>query len=1095
LNPDPDLFFALLALRGGFISRDDFEECIEYRITDGTKSLRKFLLEGPLEEVHLEALDAEVEERTNPESTEATMLLPSGPGEESLLKLDDLDADLDIPELEAMESKPLPPLPDKEKDRYDFKEELGRGSLGKVILAVDRKLHREVAVKLMREGRDSPLERSRFLREGEVAGRLTHPNVIPVYDLGALGEARLGKLYFTMPCISGQDLAAILEAAAKDEGDTRKTFTLARLLGIFQDVCHAVAYAHDHGVIHRDLKPANIMIGHYGETYVVDWGLAKVVAKTRGPESPDPAPDSTEREALKDAPSARPPDSSPEGHMSPSLTMDGQVLGTPAYMSPEQAKGRVSQVDFRSDIYSLGAILYQILTYRPPFEGATALEVIAKVLTHDVRSPTLAASELQGKAFDKPDASEASFISVPPELEEVCLKALAREREGRFSSAQELAGEIQKYLDGEKTRERLAQLAQEKIAQGNTLVTDLEKQRLELKRLALELEEKTEACKSFWPVEKKRPLWELEAKVKALQGEIVVSFGRVAAAFQEALGFERDNPLARAALADLYWNQYLREEEARDEGQMLYFEGLVRRYNDGEYDAKLKGDGTLSIGVQHYPCHCLREGRLVSPQELAGSVECRVSSVEKGEVHGHDPGVSDGTEHSTPNTRHFSQSGLMGFHPFSGRALDGHEGGEGLPELEPKGPIQLKVHGPDCKTEPLEGADVWLFRYEHSRKILLPVFPKGVVVRHPIGVECGVSSVEKVPEQTLNTLHSTLDTLYEKTSPYRPPKGLYLGSTPIEGVSLPMGSYLVILHKSGFHPVRLHLHIGRLEEQGLNITLYPDIPPGYVQVPAGKFVSHGDLDNPYSGPREIHDIDDFSMAVFPVTCREYLAFLNDPAERDAGRSGPRVPRESAEVGGYWPLGKDGNYAIPTPSWLAAAEEDERCSAQRLVQAPVDWEEDWPVMGISWEDATAYAAWYSQRKGLLACLPHEVMWEKCARGTDGRIFSWGSDFEDTYLNCIRSREGRNRPAPVDSFPVDESPYGAKGMNGNALDWCLNDAEDGRRLLRGGSWLTYGMPLRLTARMAGDPRRIGHGNGFRLAVLLRIPQVISPSNRQS
>ena len=100
-------------------------------------------------------------------------------------------------------------------------------------------------------------------------------------------------------------------------------------------------------------------------------------------------------------------------------------------------------------------------------------------------------------------------------------------------------------------------------------------------------------------------------------------------------------------------------------------------------------------------------------------------------------------------------------------------------------------------------------------------------------------------------------------------------------------------------------------------------------------------------------------------------------------------------------------------------------------------------------------------------------------------AWGHEFEDVYQNCIRSHEGPNRPAPVDSFPMDESPYGVRGMGGNATDWCLNDLDDGRKLLRGGSWLTYGLSLRLTARMAGAPTRIGHANGFRLALLCRIP----------
>lgn len=282
------------------------------------------------------------------------------------------------------------------------------------------------------------------------------------------------------------------------------------------------------------------------------------------------------------------------------------------------------------------------------------------------------------------------------------------------------------------------------------------------------------------------------------------------------------------------------------------------------------------------------------------------------------------------------------------------------------------------------------------------------------------------------------------------------------------------------------LFVTRQERIDLNVLCHAeaDVPPGFAPVPAGAFQVRGDTDNPYSGYAEKRELPDFLLAAFPVTCAEYLAFLNDPDQRASGASRARVPREAATTGHYWPEDENGLFLIPTASWLEAAPEGLKEKARRLNQSPVDWEEDWPIMSISWEDAAAYAAWFAGKHGVMACLPIEDLWEKAARGVDGRLFTWGGAFEDTYLNCIRSQEGPNRPMPIDSYPTDESPYGLRGMNGNSLDWCLDLLDDGRRILRGGGWITYGITLRLTARMAGAQTRIGHANGLRLAIIVQL-----------
>jgi len=328
---------------------------------------------------------------------------------------------------------------------------------------------------------------------------------------------------------------------------------------------------------------------------------------------------------------------------------------------------------------------------------------------------------------------------------------------------------------------------------------------------------------------------------------------------------------------------------------------------------------------------------------------------------------------------------------------------------------------------------------------------------------------------------------------------------------------------SAFAPLRVPVFIGRNADVSVEAILLrsSELPEGFLHVPAGPYVTGGDPKNPYSSARRTGFLHGFLLARHPVTCGEYLAFLNDLAQEAPEQAARRVPRESETAGVYWPFIREGEpfdplrslmagspgepaggrrlerdhdvaapptagkgrYVIPTEKWISEAPEHLKKQARRIPPSPLDWEEGWPVMGISWEDAMAYAAWFSRRRGVAACLPHEVMWEKGARGPDARIYPWGDYLEETFLNGLRTHEGSPRPCPCDSFPADESPYGVRGLAGNAMDWCLNDVEDGkRRILRGGSWVTYGLGNRSTARMAGAPARIGQGNGFRLAVLL-------------
>ena len=245
------------------------------------------------------------------------------------------------------------PLPPAAPPRYTLGEEIARGGVGVIYRATDTTLGREVAVKVLREeyGPDSAAAR-RFSDEARIAGQLQHLAVPPIHDLGALSD---GRPFLAMKLIKGATLDHLLEARSDVSADR------GRFVAVFEQVCQALAYAHSHNVIHRDLKPANVMVGSFGEVQVMDWGLAKVLAnrdREREGADPEATVDATRVGSLRDSNGL--------------FTQAGTVLGTPAFMPPEQAAGAVGKIDARSDVFGLGAILAVILTGRPPFTASSA---------------------------------------------------------------------------------------------------------------------------------------------------------------------------------------------------------------------------------------------------------------------------------------------------------------------------------------------------------------------------------------------------------------------------------------------------------------------------------------------------------------------------------------------------------------------------------------------------------------------------------------------------------------------------------------------------------------------------------------------------
>ncbi|AGA27415.1 serine/threonine-protein kinase [Singulisphaera acidiphila] len=305
-----------------------------------------------------------------------------------------------------------------------------KGGLGEVFVARDEELGREVALKAIQERlADDPTNRARFIREAEITGNLEHPGIVPIYGLGQSAD---GRPYYAMRFIEGETLAAAIDrfhsSVEPIHAPGKRSVALLGLLRRFNDVCNAIDYAHSRGILHRDLKPSNIMLGLHGETLVVDWGLAKFM----GQDTAEPS-NTADTAALITGSSS-------------DQTLPGSTVGTPAFMSPEQAAGRIEDLGPSSDIYNLGATLYYLLTGQAPFDHAPAGILLTKVQRGDFRTP-----------------SAAALGPIPSALEAICLKAMALLPKDRYPSTRAIAEDIERWIADEpvsaQPESRLARLA------------------------------------------------------------------------------------------------------------------------------------------------------------------------------------------------------------------------------------------------------------------------------------------------------------------------------------------------------------------------------------------------------------------------------------------------------------------------------------------------------------------------------------------------------------------------------------------------------------------------------------------------------------
>mgnify|MGYP002629615707 CR=1 FL=1 len=747
--------------------------------------------------------------------------------------------------------------------RFALRREIGRGGMGRVLEAHDPQLRRSVAIKaVLHPDALGHARLARFVTEAQITAQLEHPNIVPVHEIGVDPS---GEVFFVMKRVEGQSLAEVVRAVAAGDESVARTWTDQRLLHAFIQVCNAVAYAHDRGVLHRDLKPDNIMLGRFGEVLVMDWGVASVKG----------------------------------------TAADGGTVGTPGFMSPEQARAELSTLDERSDVYSLGCILFGLLTWRAAIPGDNVYALLYATVVEPTPDPR----------------AQNPQRHVPDEIAEVCMQAMAAEPGDRFANAVDLAEAVESFLEGRRRREQAsAQLAHATQAWAEWQV--LERERAALIGRIAQLEGSLDPWASL---DRKAELIAAQDRVRTLGRERARVFVDVVSQAEQALRLDPDGAEPRAFLADVHWRRFEEAEEIGDLEEQTNRRERVRVYDDGRYAVRLRGTGSLTL-------------------------------------------------HTDP-----------------------------------------------------AGAEVICARYERQ----------GVI--WPL-----------VEEQVL-------------------------GRTPLVDLPMEMGSYRLTIRAPGKRDTTYPVNItrGRRWDSGpepVALLTEAQIGESFVYVPGGRFVFSGDAQANNALPRRDIWADSFLVAVFPVTCDAYAEFLNDLHGTDPEQAWSRVPRQESGVrsasGQYWEQpGPGQRYQVP---------EQDRDGSR--------WDPKWPITAVSWNDATAYAAWRSARDGVAWALPTEIEWEKAARGVDGRLFPWGERFDPTLCRMRSSQPGRPQPTRIGAAPTDVSIYGMRDSAGGVRDWCGDPTFRGlpdRRPIKGGSWFSESLGCRTA--FAGDvaPWFVYTDQGFRLA----------------
>jgi tetratricopeptide (TPR) repeat protein len=886
--------------------------------------------------------------------------------------------------------------------RFTLVGKLGEGSQGIVYRVNDRDCHREVACKVLTYSTSDPEEVSRFIHEAQVTAQLEHPGVVPIHDLG---ELRDGTVYYTMKRVDGVSLQDLLTAKG---GKAEHRYDL---LEVFLRVCETMAFAHSRGVIHRDLKPRNIMVGPFGEVLVLDWGLAKVVNCV------DVARPMGTMRSFPEADAYR--------------TLNGTAVGTPAYMSPEQAMGEVDTLDRRCDVYSLGVILYEILAGASPYVRGEARKVMHQV-SHGM--------------WTRIDARR-DCPPLPRALVAIVHRAMAFERAERYQTVEQLSGDLRAFISGaavsvyretalertmrvlghhrrqvragawvagvaavfgmgvwanqwleqERTIGELRQQMDERLAQrdfvearsfGDRILTLRPDDRTTLRQLPRIEEGLRNQEAARLQADKRRSADQLirEARQLAEAGD-EPALGEAGNRYMQALGLVGDDPEITAAYREVSNRLAVLEAERRTaEADERKRQGALRAIESAQRALEWAKPKRAELALKN------RERRTLEAANRMGddpTLRRRLHLLEEAiESEREELAKLEGRA-----ANFFDQAVGLAPHDAGVRqAVADYYMGLML-EYEARGDLSGALMAENrCR----------MFDSGQHTKVLSG---QAWVIAAPAQSPMTIQALSEGPDRTLDPVGEVITVPHEREH------------------ALLQGRHLLRNALGTVQAVRLR----RGDHQTLRLPAPPtDLPEQVAFIPAGVVIDHdGSV---------LEEVATFALAKREVTCGEWLAFLNDPAIRlqieDAQRSGKLLlaPRDGDRF--LWPRQTDGTWRLPV------------AADGQAVEAA------WPVSYISGRDALAYAKWRARQDQLAWRLPTHGEWLLAAQGGDGRPFPWGLRGDLAFSASALGNTGSLWCSrAVGSHPRDRSVQGVYDLGGSVSELVLVDGAV--RLAAGGN----------------------------------------------